>query len=362
MFRYATKSHEVGRNRPVSARPTPARRLSRLLAAQLLLTAVALSGLALSGLAQAQDGGAVAPLRVVATVGMVGDTAATIGGACTEVASLMGPGVDPHLYQATSGDVRELSSADLILYGGLTLEGQLGDVLERFGERAPTLAVSEAGVPAERRIRVSSAYGVDPHVWMDVSLWAGTVDPVATLLSELAPACAAGVRERAGAYAAQLDALHDWIERAVATVPEQNRVLVTAHDAFAYYGRAYGLQVVGIQGVSTDAEPSIADIRATAETIVRTGVPAVFIETTINPRTIRAVLDATADLGASVEMGGTLYSDAMGEPGTAEGTYIGMLRANTVAIVGALGGETPPLPDALRAWAQRYAIAGDAAP
>lgn len=323
---------------------------------------LALSGLALSGPVRAQDGGLDAPLRVVATVGMVGDTAATVGGACTDVVSLMGPGVDPHLYRATSGDVRELSRADLILYGGLTLEGQLGDVLERFGERTPTLAVSEAGVPAERRIRVTSAYGVDPHVWMDVSLWAGTVDPIATVLSELAPACAAGVRDRAAAHVAVLDALHDWIEQAVASVPEENRLLVTAHDAFAYYGRAYGLQVVGIQGVSTDAEPSIADIRGTAETIVRTGVPAVFIETTINPRTIQAVLDATADLGASVEMGGTLYSDAMGEPGTAEGTYIGMLRANTVAIVGALGGEAPPLPDALRDWAERYGTSGDATP
>ncbi|MFO8075380.1 MAG: zinc ABC transporter substrate-binding protein, partial [Egibacteraceae bacterium] len=302
---------------------------------------LALAAVTSSGLALAQDGRQDEPLRVVATVGMVGDTAATIGGACTDVVSLMGPGVDPHLYQATSGDVRELSRADLILYGGLTLEGQLGDVLERFGERAPTLAVSEAGVPAERRIRVSSAYGVDPHVWMDVSLWAGTLDPIATALSELTPACDAAVRDRAAAHAAELNALHDWIERAVASVPEENRVLVTAHDAFAYYGRAYGLQVVGIQGVSTDAEPSIADIRDTAETIVRAGVPAIFVETTINPRTIQAVLDATDDLGASVEMGGTLYSDAMGEPGTAEGTYIGMLRANTVAIVRALGGEAP---------------------
>lgn len=371
MFRYATKSREVGRNRLASVRPPPVDRRSHPVAARPLLVGLALPaaalfglalfGLMLSGLALAQDGRLDAPLRAVATVGMVGDTAATIGGACTDVVSLMGPGVDPHLYQATSGDVRELSRADLILYGGLTLEGQLGDVLERFGQRAPTLAVSEAGVPAERRIRVSSAYGVDPHVWMDVSLWAGTLDPVATLLSELAPACAADVRERTAAHAAELDALHAWIEQAVATVPEQNRVLVTAHDAFAYYGRAYGLQVVGIQGVSTDAEPSIADIRATAETIARTGVPAIFVETTINPRTIQAVRDATADLGTSVQMGGTLYSDAMGEPGTAEGTYIGMLRANTVAIVRALGGEVPPLPSALHDWAARYGIAGDPA-
>ncbi len=352
MFRTATKSHEGGRNQC----------RGRRLAPRLLLVDLALSALSLFGLAPAQAEPPHAPVRVVATVGMVGDTAATVGGACTDVVSLMGPGVDPHLYQATSGDVRQLSRADLILYGGLTLEGQLGDVLERLGERTSTLAVSEAGVPTERRIRVSSAYGVDPHVWMDVSLWAGTLEPIATALAELAPGCAAGVRERATALATELHALHAWIEQAVATVPETNRVLVTAHDAFAYYGRAYGLDVVGIQGVSTDAEPSIADIRDTAETIARSGVPAVFIETTINPRTIQAVLDATADMGASVQLGGTLYSDAMGEPGTAEGTYIGMLRANTVAIVGALGGEVPPLPNALHAWADRHGIADSAAP
>ena len=366
MFRFATKSHEVGRNRRVVASRSSVHRRSRRLAAQLLvrlaLPGLALTSLTLAGLALAQDARLDPPLRVVATVGMVGDTAATVGGACTDVVSLMGPGVDPHLYQATSGDVRELSRADLILYGGLTLEGQLGDVLERFGERTTTLAVSEAGVPEGRRIRVSSAYGVDPHVWMDVSLWAGTLDPIAAALGDLAPACAAGVRDRAAAHAAELNALHDWIARAVATVPEANRVLVTAHDAFAYYGRAYGLQVVGIQGVSTDAEPSIADIRATAETIARTGVPAVFVETTINPRTIQAVLDATGDMGASVELGGTLYSDAMGEPGTAEGTYIGMLHANTVAIVDALGGEAPPLPGALDDWADRHGIADVTAP
>ncbi|MDZ7706885.1 MAG: zinc ABC transporter substrate-binding protein [Trueperaceae bacterium] len=367
MFRDAVKSHEGRRNRRrarlLARRPLFAGlALSKLTPFGLTLFGLTLFGLALFGPALAQDGPVDAPVRVVATVGMVGDTAATIGGACTDVVSLMGPGVDPHLYQATSGDVRQLSRADLILYGGLTLEGQLGDVLERLGERTSTLAVSEAGVPAERRIRVSSAYGVDPHVWMDVSLWAGTLEPIAAALAELAPGCAEGVRERAAAHDAELGALHDWIDEAVATVPEANRVLVTAHDAFAYYGRAYGLDVVGIQGVSTDAEPSIADIRGTAETIARSGVPAVFIETTINPRTIQAVLDATADMGASVELGGTLYSDAMGEPGTAEGTYIGMLHANTVAIVGALGGEVPPLPSALHAWADRYGIADRTAP
>lgn len=315
-----------------------------------LLVALALS-LAL-GSVRAQD----APARVVATVGMIGDLAAELGAGCTEVNTLMGPGIDPHLYQATSGDVRDLGRADLILYAGLTLEGQLGEVLGRFSERTPTVAVAEEAVGPEDRIRTSSAYGVDPHVWMDVSLWARTVPVIADAVREVVPACADAVQERADGLATSLAALHAWIGEAVATVPESQRVLVTAHDAFAYFGRAYGVQVAGIQGVSTEAEPSIADIRATAETLAQAGVPAVFVETTINPRTIQAVLDAAADLGHDARRGGSLYSDAMGEPGTAEGTYIGMLRSNTVAIVSALGGRVPPLPEALRPWAERHGV------
>lgn len=296
------------------------------------------------------------PARVVATVGMIGDLAAEIGAGCTDVTTLMGPGIDPHLYQATSGDVRELSRADLILYVGLTLEGQLGEVLGRFSERTPTVAVAEEAVGPELRIRTSSAYGVDPHVWMDVSLWARTVPVLAEAIVAAVPACEDAVRERAASLETTLQALHAWIEEAVATVPEEQRVLVTAHDAFTYFGRAYGVQVAGIQGVSTEAEPSIADIRATAETLARADVPAVFVETTINPRTIQAVLDAAADLGHEARRGDSLYSDAMGEPGSADGSYIGMLRSNTVAIVTALGGNVPDLPEALRGWAERYGV------
>lgn len=312
-----------------------------------------LAALALGPSALAAD----APPRVVATVGMIGDVAATLGGSCVEVVTLMGPGIDPHLYAATSGDVRELDRADLILYAGLSLEGQLGDVLDRFGERTPTLAVAQAGVPEADRIRTDDAYGVDPHVWMDVSAWAGTVAPIAARLARIAPACEEDIARRADAYEARLAALHDWVGRAIATIPPEHRVLVTAHDAFAYFGRAYGIDVVGIQGVSTESEAGIADIRAVARGIADAGVPAVFVETTIHPRTIRAVLDAAADLGADAREGGALYADAMGDAGTADGTYIGMIRANTVTVVEALGGEPPPLPDELADWAARHGVA-----
>lgn len=376
MFRPSTKSGEGRRNqrpdshlRPRLGRSTRASSSkaspSRLVRALLLpFGTAALSTVMLATLSTtfAQDD----PLNVVATVGMVADLAAEIGGECVTVVALMGPGVDPHLYQATSGDVRDLGRAELILYVGLSLEGQLGEVLDRFGRRTPTVAVGEDAIPPAELIRTSDAYGVDPHVWMDVSLWARIVPGIREAMLDALrgarddaanlAACQQGMDLRAERVAQELDALHDWVVRATSTIPEHQRILVTAHDAFTYYGRAYGLDVIGIQGVSTESEAGVADIRSTAATIRDAGVPAVFIETTINPRTIQAVLDAAADLGHEARLGGSLYSDAMGQPGTPDGTYVGMLRANTVAIVEALGGQPPELPEALSDWADRHGL------
>jgi manganese/zinc/iron transport system substrate-binding protein len=229
-------------------------------------------------------------------------------------------------------------------------------VLARFSQRTPTVAVAEAGVPAEALIATTEAGGVDPHVWMDARLWAGTAPVVAEAIAGLRPDCAEAVAARAADYGAALEALHGWVAASVATIPEGQRVLVTAHDAFAYFARAYGLEVVAVQGISTEAEPSIADIRATADAVIEAGVPAVFVETTINPRTIEALVEAAASKGHAVAVGGTLYSDAMGEAGTAEGTYIGMLHANTLAITRGLGGTPPPLPAALAAWAAEWGL------
>ena len=286
-----------------------------------------------------------APLAVVATVGMIGDVAQEIGGDCVAVTTLMGPGVDPHLYRASAQDVRTFQGADLILYSGYALEGQLSDVLERLAQRIPTVAAVEAGVPPEELIATDDSYGHDPHVWMDVALWSRIVPVIAEAITAQRPGCADAIAENAARYAAELAALDEWIAASVATVPDGQRVLVTAHDAFAYYGRAYGIEVAGIQGISTEAEASIADIRATAQRLVEAGIPAIFVETTINPRTIQAVIDAAGQQGHTVAIGGSLYSDAMGEAGTASGTYIGMLHANTIAIAGGLGGSPLPLPD-----------------
>lgn len=296
------------------------------------------------------------PLHVVTTVGMIGDLVTELTGPCARVDVLMGPGVDPHLYRATPSDVRALGNADLVLYVGLGLEGQLGEVLASFGRRTPTVAVGDVAIPAGRLLATSYGDGTDPHAWMDVSAWATTVPVLVEAITAAGPACTDVVLDRAPRLAAELAALDAWIAAAVATVPPSQRVLVTAHDAFEYYGRAYGLSVASIQGVSTDAEPSIADVRETARLVADAGVPALFVETTIHPRTVQAVLDAASALGAQVTLGGTLYSDAMGEPGTAEGTYVGMLYANTVHIVTALGGDVPPLPGELVDWARRYGV------
>lgn len=295
-------------------------------------------------------------LNAVVTIGMIADVVDNVAGECAEVTTIMGAGVDPHLYQASSRDVRTFSDADIIFYSGYSLEGQLGDVLERLSRRTATVAVSQSAITPASLIASDGIYGIDPHLWMDVSLWAKTPAVIAEELAILHPDCEEALLERAENYSETMLALHDWITEAVATIPEDQRILVTAHDAFAYYGRAYGIEVAGIQGISTESEAGIADIRAMAEVIAERSVPAVFIETTINPRTIQAVIDAVAQRGHEVSIGGELFSDAMGEEGTYGGTYLGMLFSNTATIVSALGGELPALPEALQEWADGWDI------
>lgn len=296
--------------------------------------------------------------RIVATIAMIGDVASNVAGECARIDTLMGPGVDPHLYQAKASDVRLFEQADAILYSGYSLEGQLGKVLEKLSAKRPTVAVAPASIGAAELITVQDVYGIDPHLWMDAALWGRIAPTIAETLTQVVPDCGEDMRQRATDYRENLEALDEWIRQSIATIPERQRVLVTAHDAFAYYGRTYGIEVQGIQGISTESEAGIADIREMVKTVTEREVPAVFIESTINPRTINAVIDGAADRGHEVVIGGKLFSDAMGESGTAEGTYIGMLRANTIAIVEALGGEPAPWPGALSGWAGRWDIAG----
>lgn len=282
---------------------------------------------------------AARPIRVVATTGMVGDLVRNVGGERVEVVILMGPGIDPHLYKASADDVVQLQRADIIFYNGLHLEAAMGEVLERMQSRSRTVAVT-GGIPREALLP-SDEYDnlFDPHVWFDVALWRQTVDYVRNMLIDLDPGHASIYRANAESYGRQLDELHAYVQSQVALIPEDRRVLVTAHDAFRYFARAYGFEVHGLQGISTAVEAGTADVQSLADFIAARRIPAIFIETSVPQRTLEAVQSAVRARGFEVRIGGELFSDALGDPGTPEGEYIGMVRHNIDTIVTALQSE-----------------------
>lgn len=277
-------------------------------------------------------------INVLATVGMIADVAANIGGTCVEVRALMGPGVDPHLYSATERDVEYLFDADVIFYGGLHLEARMIDVFEqvREGLHKPVVAVSER-VPEE--LRLSADDYPDPHVWMDVSLWMSAAEEIRDTLVTYYPAYADYFRANTDAYLAQMSELDQYVRDQIARIPEEQRLLVTAHDAFQYFSRAYGIEVYAPQGISTQAEVGVQDIRDTIRLLVERRIPAIFVETSVSPDVIEAIIAGAEAQGHAVTIGGSLFSDAMGDAGTPEGTYLGMIRANTDTIVSGLLGE-----------------------
>lgn len=286
-------------------------------------------------------GGAAAPaddgtLNVVTTTGQLGDAVANVGGAHVTVTPLMGPGVDPHLYVASAGDVDRLQAADVIFYNGLFLEAQMENVLEQLATRK-TVVAAGATLPVDRLL-ASQDYADehDPHIWFDVLLWQEVVRTVRDTLKAADPANGAAYDANADAYLADLDALHTYVSEQAARVPAEQRVLITAHDAFGYFGRTYDFEVRGLQGISTEAEAGTGDVQALADFIVARRIPAVFIESSVPVRTIEALQAAVADKGFAVTIGGELFSDAMGDPDSAEGTYIGMVRHNIDTIVRAL--------------------------
>lgn len=277
------------------------------------------------------------PLKVVTTTSIIGDVAARIAGDRAVVESLMQTGVDPHLYKASESDVRRLAEADLILYNGLHLEGKMGDVLVKMARQRPVVAVSEA-VPRELLREPPELAGqYDPHIWFDVSLWRLTLAPITRELVALAPEHAAEIQGRADALGEELDRLDAWVAERIASLPPERRLLVTAHDAFGYFGRRYDMEVVGLQGISTASEAGLRDVERVVNLVVERRIPAVFIESSVPRRSIEAVQAAVRAQGHEVAIGGQLYSDSMGPAGTPEGTYIGMVRHNVDTLVEALG-------------------------
>jgi manganese/zinc/iron transport system substrate-binding protein len=279
------------------------------------------------------------PIRVVTTVGMIADIAQNVGGERVEVTGLMGPGVDPHLYKASEGDVTRMAEADVIFYNGLHLEAKMGEVLEKIEGRVETVAVTQ-GIDQSILLAPPEFKGAfDPHVWFDVALWMKATEQVRDTLVEMDPDHADLYRSNAESYLAELDELHGYVRAEAETVPKEQRVLITAHDAFNYFGQAYDFEVRGLQGISTASEAGTADVQALADFIVENRIPAIFVESSVPPRTIEAVQAAVRSKGFEVEIGGQLFSDAMGNPGTPEGTYIGMVRHNIDTIVSSLLGE-----------------------
>ncbi|MBO2520422.1 MAG: manganese transporter [Firmicutes bacterium] len=279
---------------------------------------------------------AEARVHAVATTGMIADAVRAVGGDRVDVVGLMGPGVDPHLYRASQGDVRRLASADIIFYNGLSLEGRMEEILERMARQKPTVAVSES-IPAALLLEPEGFAGqYDPHIWFDVALWKMAVERIRDGLIQVDPEGEAVYRANAEAYLAELDELDAYIRRKVAELPAQSRVLVTAHDAFGYFGRAYGIEVVGLQGISTDTEVGLRDIQNLVAFLIERRIRAVFVESSVPRRALEAVIQGAASRGHTVAIGGELFSDALGEPGTPEGTYAGMMRYNIDTIVAAL--------------------------
>jgi len=304
--------------------------------------AAALLALALAGACGGGGGSGEADgrLSVVTTTGQVGDLALRVGGDRVRVTTLMGPGIDPHLYKASAGDVERLLEADLVLSSGLHLEAKMGEVLERMDGGRRSVAVA-AAIPESLLLAPPEFKGAhDPHVWFDIRLWLYALDAVRDALVAKDPAHAAEYTARAAAHRAELEALDAEVRAAISQIPAAQRVLVTAHDAFNYFGRAYGLEVRGLQGISTMSEAGTGDVQALAAFIAERRIPALFVESSVSPRAIEAVLAAVRARGAQVAMGGSLYSDALGDTGTPAGSYPGMIRHNVATIVAALGGAS----------------------
>ena len=288
--------------------------------------------------------------RVVATTGMIGDVVKAVAGDRATVRVLMGEGVDPHLYRARASDVRAIMQADAVFYNGLFLEGRMAEVLEKASAQGKEVVAVGEVVEKGARIEMSveGQDHADPHVWMDPSLWKKTIEPIKAVLSRIDPAGKEVYAANAEVYLAQLEKLTLYVREVLATIPEEQRVLITAHDAFGYFGQAFGINVMGIQGISTESEAGLADINRLVAFIVEKKIPAVFVESSVSEKNIRALIEGAASRGQMVIVGGQLFSDAMGAPGTWEGTYIGMADHNASTITNALGGHAPV--GGFRAW------------
>lgn len=275
-------------------------------------------------------------LYILSTTGMIDDAVARVGGDLITHNALMGPGVDPHLYKATQGDLSKLNKADLILYNGLHLEGKMGDIFDKLSRRKNVKSIGDA--LAQESLRISSDFsnGKDPHIWFNVALWMDAVKIVEEALIALDKENERIYRANTAAYLKELKVLHEETRRKIASIPVDQRILVTAHDAFGYFGEAYGIEVSGLQGISTVSEYGLKDISDMVAMITEKKIKAVFVESSVSTKALEAVVEGCDHKGHKLIIGGELFSDAMGNKNTPEGTYIGMVKHNVNTIYKAL--------------------------
>jgi manganese/zinc/iron transport system substrate-binding protein len=273
---------------------------------------------------------------IVGTTGMIADAIGNIAGEKVDVKALMGPGVDPHLYKVTQGDLKKLQDADLVFYNGLHLEGKMGEVLKKLSAKKKVIAFSD-GISMDK-IRMLDQKGNvhDPHIWFNVAIWKDAVLYASKELQKADSVNSEIYKINTLKFAGQLDSLDSWVKTEISTIPEQSRLLITAHDAFGYFGEAYKIEVKGLQGISTVSDYGLNDVTTLVNLITSRKIKAIFIETSVSDKSIKAVVEGCQAKGHKVIIGGVLFSDAMGQAGTPEGTYIGMVKANVNTIVGAL--------------------------
>ena len=281
-------------------------------------------------------------VQIVATTGMIADAARNIGGDLVSVKALMGPGVDPHAYRQTRTDIVAMARADLVLWHGLYLEAQMEDFFADLSRKRNVVAVADQLPKVQLRAHDDYADKFDPHVWMNPLLWKQVVKTVEAALGETRPEAREVFAANAAAHLAELDQLAGYAETTMARIPADARVLLSAHDAFGYFGEAYNMEVLGIQGISTESEAGLNRISELVDLLVERQIKAVFVESSVSDRNIRALIEGAAARGHEVSVGGELFSDAMGSNETYEGTYIGMIDHNVTVIAAALGASDVP--------------------
>lgn len=275
-------------------------------------------------------------LQIVTTTGIIADAVKNIVGDKATVISIMGPGVDPHLYKATQGDLEKLSSADIVVYNGLHLEGKMGEVLEKLGRNKKVIAMSDGLDKNKLRSSPDFPGSYDPHIWFNVALWTDAIKFLANEIATVDKRNADLIMQNTATYKQKLNELHKNVGAQIAQIPIQQRTLITAHDAFGYFGDAYKIQVKGLQGISTVSEYGLQDVSNLVKFIVDSKIKAVFVESSVSPKAIDAVITGCQSKGHQIKIGGTLYSDALGNEGSKEGTYIGMVQHNVQVITQAL--------------------------